>query len=40
MVVAAEDQEIIDDVKQNGGQAILTKIIIKQEQTEYMKLFK
>ena len=25
VVVAAEDQEIIDDVKQNGGQAILTK---------------
>ena len=24
-MVAAEDQEIIDDVKQNGGQAILTK---------------
>ena len=25
VVVAAEDQEIIDDVKKNGGQAILTK---------------
>ena len=25
VMVAAEDQEIIDDVKQNGGQAILTK---------------
>ena len=25
VVVAAEDQEIIDDVRQNGGQAILTK---------------
>ena len=25
VIVAAEDQEIIDDVKQNGGQAILTK---------------
>ena len=25
VVVATEDQEIIDDVKQNGGQAILTK---------------
>ena len=24
-VVAAEDQEIIDDVRQNGGQAVLTK---------------
>ena len=23
--VAAEDQEIVDDVKRNGGQAILTK---------------
>ena len=25
VIVAAEDQEIIDDVKKNGGQAILTK---------------
>ena len=25
VVVAAEDQEIIDDVRQNGGQAVLTK---------------
>ena len=25
VVVATEDQEILDDVKQNGGQAILTK---------------
>ena len=25
VVVAAEDQEIVDDVKRNGGQAILTK---------------
>ena len=25
VVVAAEDQEIVDDVKNNGGQAILTK---------------
>ena len=25
VVVAAEDQEIVDDVKKNGGQAILTK---------------
>ena len=24
VIVAAEDQEIIDDVKKNGGQAILT----------------
>ena len=24
VIVATEDQEIIDDVKQNGGQAILT----------------
>ena len=24
VIVAAEDQEIVDDVKQNGGQAILT----------------
>ena len=24
VIVAAEDQEIIDDVKQNGGQAVLT----------------
>ena len=25
VIVAAEDEEIVDDVKQNGGQAILTK---------------
>ena len=25
VIVAAEDQEIVDDIKQNGGQAILTK---------------
>ena len=25
VIVAAEDQEIVDDVKKNGGQAILTK---------------
>ena len=25
VIVAAEDQEIVDDVKRNGGQAILTK---------------
>ena len=25
VLVATEDQEIIDDVKKNGGQAILTK---------------
>ena len=25
VVVATEDKEIFDDVKQNGGQAILTK---------------
>ena len=25
VIVAAEDQEIVEDVKQNGGQAILTK---------------
>ena len=25
VIVAAEDQERVDDVKQNGGQAILTK---------------
>ena len=25
VVVATEDKEILDDVKQNGGQAILTK---------------
>ena len=29
VLVAAEDQEIIDDVKKNGGQAILTKDIHK-----------
>ena len=25
VIVAAEDQEIVDDVKKNGGQAIITK---------------
>ena len=25
VIVATEDQEIVDDVKKNGGQAILTK---------------
>ena len=25
VIVAAEDQEIVDDVKKNGGQVILTK---------------
>ena len=25
VIVAAEDQEIVDDVKNNGGQAIITK---------------
>ena len=29
VIVAAEDQEIVDDVKQNGGQAILTKNVHK-----------
>ena len=29
VVVAAEDQEIVDDVKKNGGQAILTKKLHK-----------
>ena len=40
VIVATEDQEIIDDVKQNGGQAILTKKIIKLGQIEFMKLYK
>ena len=38
VIVATEDQEIINDVKQNGGQAILTKITTKLEQIEFMKL--
>ena len=40
VVVATEDKEIIDDVKQNGGQAILTKNHIKQAQIEFMRLYK
>ena len=34
VVVATEDQEIMDDVKKNGGQAILTQ---KKHFQEYMK---
>ena len=37
VVVATEDQEIIDDVKKNGGQAILTQKNIKLERIEFMK---
>ena len=33
--VATEDQEIIDDITNNGGKAILTNI--KLAQTEFMK---
>ena len=40
VIVATEDQEIIDDVKKNGGQAILTKKNTKLEQIEFMKLYK
>ena len=35
--VATEDQDIIDDVKKNGGQAILTNSHQKLGQIEYMK---
>ena len=38
VLVATEDQEIIDDVKKNGGQAVLTKKNIKLAQIEFMKL--
>ena len=38
VIVATEDQEIIDDVKKNGGNAILTKKIIRQAPIEYMRL--
>ena len=40
MVVATEDKEILDDVRKNGKQAILTKKTIKQELIEFMKLYK
>ena len=40
VVVATEDQEILEDVIKNGGRAILTIKIIKQEQIEFMKLIK
>ena len=36
--VATEDQEIIDDVHKNGGQAILTEMTHKTGQIEFMKL--
>ena len=37
VVVAAEDQEIVDDVVKNGGRAILTGKTIKQELIEFMR---
>ena len=37
VVVAAEDQEIVDDVVKNGGRAILTSKTIKQELIEFMR---
>ena len=40
VVVATEDKEILDDVKQNGGQAILTKKNIKLEPIEFMRFLK
>ena len=40
VIVATEDKEIMDDVKQNGGQAILTKKNTKLEQIEFTKLYK
>ena len=40
VVVATEDKEILDDVKQNGGQAILTKKNITLEPIEFMRLLK
>ena len=36
VIVAAEDQEIVDDVKKNGGQAILTK---KKHETGTDRIF-
>ena len=36
VIVATEDQEIIDDVKKNGGQAVLTK---KQHQTGTERIY-
>ena len=38
VIVAIEDQEIVEDVKKNGGQAIFTKT--KLEQIEFTKLYK
>ena len=40
VLVATENQEIIDDVKKNGGQAVLTVINIIQEQIEFMRPYK
>jgi len=40
VVVATEDQEILDDVISNGGRAILTSKIIKLELIEFMSLSK
>ena len=40
VIVATEDQEIIDDVKKNGGQAVLTKKNMKLEQIEFMRFYR
>ena len=41
VVVATEDQEIVDDVKNNGGNAVLTsQKTIKLAQIESLRLFK
>ena len=37
VIVAAEDKEIVEDVKTNGGNAILTSKKIKLELIEFMK---
>ena len=40
VIVATEDQEIIDDVKSNGFNAILTSNKHRQEQIEFTKHLK
>ena len=38
--VATPDQKIIDIINQNKGKAIFTSMIIKLEQTEFMRFLK
>ena len=40
VVVATEDKEIVDEVKKNGGEAILTSKIIKTGTDRIFEAFK